>query len=159
MKNTSTILFALLLLIVLGVSACSDPAIPKEGSLVFVENDSTPIVYHNSGNSIDWEGIYYGTTPCADCSGINTSLRLNKDETFVITFFYEGKGKVTYVEQGKFVWDKYGTIVTLKGVKDKPNQYQVGEKCVFQLDMNGQKITGNLAGNYILKLDESQNAN
>lgn len=27
---------------------------------------------HNSRNSLDYEGVYTGTMPCADCSGIYT---------------------------------------------------------------------------------------
>jgi uncharacterized lipoprotein NlpE involved in copper resistance len=36
-------------------------------------------------------------------------------------------------------------------VKDSPNRYLVGENTLTQLDMEGNKITGNMADQYVLK--------
>ena len=35
--------------------------------------------FHNSLNSLDWEGTYSGILPCADCAGIQTLIKLNKN--------------------------------------------------------------------------------
>jgi NlpE N-terminal domain len=44
-----------------------------------------------------------------------------------------------------------GSIITLTGIKNKPNEYFVGENKLIQLDIDGNKITGSLADKYILK--------
>lgn len=105
---------------------------------------------HNSRNSLDYEGTYAGTMPCADCSGIYTEITLSGDN-FKKKTVYQGKedGQNTFEESGKYAWNNDGSIITLDG--DKSEQYQVGENKLFALDMNGKRITGDLADMYILK--------
>lgn len=115
------------------------------------DDDSTALTAdeHTSANSLSWNGIYKGITPCADCEGIDTEVILNEDNTYVIKTKYIGKGD-GLEEKGNFTWNKEGNTVTLIGLKDRPNQYFVGENRIIQLDMAGNKITGELADRYIL---------
>jgi uncharacterized lipoprotein NlpE involved in copper resistance len=104
----------------------------------------------NSMVSLDWDGLYMGTLPCADCEGIETWLTLSKDKSYLLKTKYIGKGDAS--EQfGKFSWNTAGSTITLAGIKNAPNQYLVGEGRLFQLDMDGKRITGNLAEKYELK--------
>ncbi|WP_316816379.1 copper resistance protein NlpE [Pedobacter nyackensis] len=106
---------------------------------------------HNAQNSLDWAGTYKGVTPCADCEGIETEVTLTSDMTFVIKTKYKGKGEKVFEETGSFKWDDKGSNITLEGLKDRPTQFFVGENTLTQLDMNGNKVTGDLAEKYILK--------
>lgn len=106
---------------------------------------------HNAQNSLDWEGTYKGVTPCADCEGIETTVILNKDMTFVIQTKYKGKGDKVFEEKGHFNWDEKGTNITLEELKGRPSQFFVGENTLTQLDMDGNKVTGDLAEMYILR--------
>lgn len=106
---------------------------------------------HNAQISLDWNGSYKGITPCADCEGIETEVILNKDMTYVIKTKYKGKDDKTFEEKGNFNWDKKGSIVILEGLKDRSNQFFVGENTLTQLDMDGKKVIGELADNYILR--------
>jgi len=111
---------------------------------VFIDND-------NSKNSLDWNGTYKGTTPCADCDGIATEITLNKDLTFEIKTKYLGKGDgKVFLEKGTFTWDKTGSIIIFKDIKERPSQYKVGENKLIQLDMKGKIIKGALAEKYVL---------
>lgn len=113
--------------------------------------DTTVVEMHNSNNSLDWQGTYKGTTPCADCEGIATEMTLNNDLTFVLKTKYLGKGDgKVFEEKGTFAWDKSGSTITLNNLKGKPNQYKVGENRLIQLDMKGKIITGALAEKYVL---------
>jgi heat shock protein HslJ len=106
---------------------------------------------HNSQNALDWPGTYKGTTPCADCEGIETVVILNKDLTFVIKTKYLGKGDAKiFEEKGNFTWDNTGSIILLQGLKGRPSQYKVGENRLIQLDMEGKVITGPLAEKQVL---------
>lgn len=106
---------------------------------------------HNAQNSLDWEGTYKGLTPCADCEGIETEVTLNKDMTFAIKTRYKGKSDKFFEENGRFKWDEKGSNITLEGLKGHPAQFFVGENTLTQLDMDGNKVTGDLAEMYILK--------
>jgi uncharacterized lipoprotein NlpE involved in copper resistance len=108
-----------------------------------------------ASTALDVAGTYKGMLPCADCEGINTTLQLNLDSTFVLKTQYEGKANSnpdSYREQtvqGSWKWVT-GNVIELSNVKDAPNRYFVSENKVIQLDMQGNKITGNLADKYIL---------
>lgn len=108
---------------------------------------------HNSRNSLDYEGTYTGTLPCADCEGIYTEITL-KGDNYTMKLVYKGKenkGKNEFTEAGTYTWDESGSIITLNLANDKPKKYQVGENLLFALDQDGKRVTGDLAANYILK--------
>jgi len=117
-------------------------------------NDQTLSVLdtiHNSRNSLDHDGTYTGTFPCADCSGINIEITLNNG-TYTMKSVYEGKeqdGENTFTESGTYTWDNTGSIIIFDG--DDTNRYQVGENTLIALDENGNRITGDLADMYILR--------
>lgn len=106
----------------------------------------------NSETSLDWDGVYVGTTPCANCEGIETELTLGKDKTFVLKTKYIGKGaEKIKTEKGTFSWDGSGSVIVLNGLEHKPNQYKVGENHLVQMDMQGKIVEGSLASKYILQ--------
>ena len=57
---------------------------------------------HNAKNSLDYLGTYKGILPCADCEGIETTITLNKDETYTSTVKYLGKSSEEIKEIGDF---------------------------------------------------------
>jgi uncharacterized lipoprotein NlpE involved in copper resistance len=104
----------------------------------------------NSMTSVDWPGTYFASLPCADCQGIETTLTLNKDLTYSMTRNYLGKeGAMPDVSKGTFKWNTEGSRITLSN--QSPSDIQVGENQLFHLDMNGNRITGDLADKYIYK--------
>jgi heat shock protein HslJ len=105
---------------------------------------------HNSRISVDWNGIYKGTIPCADCEGIQTELTLMEDGSFARRTTYLGKDAETRSDNGHFTWNDAGSSVTLTFEDGGTQQYQVGENMLFHLDREGNRITGDLAENYIL---------
>ncbi|ULQ56704.1 copper resistance protein NlpE N-terminal domain-containing protein [Flavihumibacter rivuli] len=102
----------------------------------------------NSQTSLDWDGVYTGVLPCADCEGLETVVMLNKDNTYSIQRRYKGKSTDIVSKTGKFSWNKEGGKVILEG--ENPGTFQVGENALIQLDMDGNKITGELASKYVL---------
>jgi len=102
---------------------------------------------HNSQNSLDWSGTYQGTLPCADCPGIRYVLTLKEDNSYQLKTQYLERGDSVFTESGKFTWDKNGNQITLA---ERGEKFQVGENQLFHLDMEGNRITGDLAEHYIL---------
>ncbi|MDR0646325.1 MAG: copper resistance protein NlpE N-terminal domain-containing protein [Elusimicrobiota bacterium] len=90
-------------------------------------------IVRTSRNSVDWDGTYAGIIPCADCNGIKVEITLNLEGTYKISYTYLGK-------IGHIILD----------TKEFPPYYIVGAGKLIQLDMNGQEITGELAGKYVL---------
>ena len=104
---------------------------------------------HNAKNSLDYKGIYTGKVPTGSGEGMLVSLTL-EDSTYVKKTEYVGKKEI-FEDKGKYTWNAEGNTVILDGIKDAPNQYFVGENTLTQLDMEGKKIAGELADQYILK--------
>ena len=146
MKN-NVLIFSVVCLL-LGLNACKSES--KQKTEAAVETQAATV--DNSKSSVDWNGTYFGVLPCADCSGIETRITLNSDNTYHISWKYQDKNDELYQKSGTFLWDADGGIITLEGLdkNECPNQYQVGENCLFHLDMDGNRITGDLAPNYVL---------
>jgi len=99
--------------------------------------------------SLDWAGVYTGTIPSAGGSGIDVRLKINKDETFELSYKYlDRPPENSFISTGSFKWDD-GNNITLD-IKDTPSHYKVAKNKLIQLDMSGKPITGNLADNYVL---------
>lgn len=106
---------------------------------------------HTSQISLDWWGTYKGVLPCADCEGIETILRINKDSSFQLIKKYLGKKSDSTEIYGTFIWNEEGNTIILNNISNAPNKYFVRENSVIQLDMEGNIISGELADKYILK--------
>ena len=100
----------------------------------------------------DWVGTYSGVVPCADCSGIETQITLNRDNTYQISWKYQDRGDEVFQHSGTLQWNADKSIITLGSLnKDYfPNMYKLGKGSLIQLDVEGNVITGNLAPNYVL---------
>jgi uncharacterized lipoprotein NlpE involved in copper resistance len=105
---------------------------------------------HGSRNSLDWEGVYAGTIPSASGSGIDVTIVLRADSTYVVLYHYVGGQDGDFIAAGTFAWDENGDVITMDA-KDIPPHYRVGEGRLIQLDMEGQPITGVLADHYVLR--------
>lgn len=110
--------------------------------------DSTEMVdASNARNSLDVIGVYQGTTPCADCEGIETTVQL-LDSTYKTTLVYKGKSTKAFEQTGSWKWVN-GSTIELQDAK-AALKYFVAENKLIQLDGDGNKITGELAAKYIL---------
>lgn len=116
------------------------------------------VAAHNAKNSLDYIGTYKGILPCADCEGLETTICINENNTYNIKTLYQGKGEKVFEQKGAFSWNKAGNTIVLDDVKNGPNQYFVGENTLTQLTMSGEKVTGNLAAQYILAKQPNSNA-
>ena len=100
-----------------------------------------------SQNALDWNGTYQGIIPCASCEGIETRLSLSLDGSYALATTYLGKENQPAVTKGTFKWDDTGSKIQL----DSGSQYQVGENQLFLLDIDGNRINGELAEHYRLQ--------
>ncbi|MBC9797909.1 copper resistance protein NlpE [Sinomicrobium weinanense] len=108
---------------------------------------------HNAANSLDFEGVYEGTIPCADCEGIKTTVTIGKDHAFTVISEYLGKeGDNTFTDKG--TWDIEESTITLKQEDESVMKFFVGEGFIQFLDQEGNKIEGDMADMYILKKTE-----
>ncbi|MDO9554431.1 copper resistance protein NlpE [Rhodonellum sp.] len=116
----------------------------SEGDLVEFQDE------HNAQNSLDFMGVYKGILPCADCEGIEILLELESGNSYTKKVIYHGKtDQKTQESSGIFSWNEAGNTITLVG-EALPNQYFVGENHLFHLDIEGNRITGDLAAKYRL---------
>lgn len=142
--------------------ACASEDAPAEkptadGSAATESNTGSPTeasplpIGDNSRTSLDWAGTYSGVVPCASCPGIETVVTLRDDGTFEHSMLYIDESPIPETRSGTFTWNDAGGKVTLKTGGNDAQQYQVGENQLFHLDQQGERITGELAGHYVLQ--------
>lgn len=141
----------------LGIAACNDagkkePTTTTDGTATDTSGAKKEVDMHNAENSLDLDGVYEGTLPCADCEGIKTTVNLNKDKTFTLSEEYLGKkDPMKFSSKGKWVVNQ--NTITLqfdKELQDRRVQYKAGEGRIWLLDQEGKEITGALADKYML---------
>ena len=155
MKNTQKgSLFVTLFLVTIGfLSSCQtktnkDELIVDDAMFEMEETDESD--GHTALNSIDFLGIYKGILPCADCEGIETIIELGTGNSYSKKTTYLGKENQNVIESsGTFTWNDAGNTITLTN-EESPNQYFVGENVLFHLDLEGNRISGDLADKYQL---------
>ncbi len=142
--------FALLVVLAVALSACQNNKKAEKNTSAQKTKQIVDTV-HTSQNSLDWAGTYTGVLPCADCPGIKTTLTLNNDNTYSLKMDYLER-KSSFKEEGEFKWNTTGSKITLypKEKNSASTSYQVGENKLFQLDGDGNRITGELADKFIL---------
>ncbi|PIE50152.1 MAG: hypothetical protein CSA38_04470 [Flavobacteriales bacterium] len=103
---------------------------------------------HSAEYALNYEGVYKGTYPCADCSGIQVSLTLNTDKTFRYETVYLGKKDGRFVHKGNYTIKE--NILTIQE-NDQPIHFAVGESALTLLGNDLKPNTGELASFYLLK--------
>lgn len=106
---------------------------------------------HTARISVDWNGTYYGEIPTASGSGMIVRITLNEDEFYELQYHYIDRPEILYKVSGPFSWHSDGATITLEGLDNYPKYYWVSSGYMIQLDMKGERITGALADNYVLR--------
>jgi NlpE-like protein len=118
-------------------------------------------------NSLEEVSVYEGVLPCADCSGIETVLKIYhgdgtmESHQFELTQVYKGKGEKAFKEYGNFNLergledDPDGTVYVLNWDKPQSEQLFYGHTStapdkLYLLNNKREKIKSEL--NYTLNL-------
>ena len=151
---------AFYIFMILGMFSCKDEEEPSN-TIEIIDNKETGINMlesgydeaHTSRNSLNWEGVYTGVLPSDDCEGIDTSISLDKGQTYLLKLRYLGspeKERKDFISEGKFSWDENGNNITLEGAKEGSRKFKVGENYLLPLDKNAKEVEGIPGNNYKL---------
>ena len=100
-------------------------------------------------NTVHYQGTYKGTLPTASGTGVEVTIVLTGDDYTKTTVYKESADK-PFENSGRIEWNEEGNTITLTGT-EAPNKYRVEENRLIHLDVDGNVITGDLAGQYILE--------
>jgi len=94
---------------------------------------------------------YVGTLPCADCEGIDVTLQLKNDSSYIMNSVYKGSrvdsSNNHLVDNG--TWSTNGDTIILSA-KGNTTKYIKTDTALIQLDGDSKRITGSIADNFIL---------
>lgn len=141
---------ACLFLLACACRPASDPLGEGAGPSASATGTASVPDAHSSRNSLDWAGTYSGVIPCADCPGIRDTVTLHADGRFERTLVYLERSVKPQVERGSFSWNAAGSNVTLRETGGAGQHFKVGENRLIHLDQQGNPITGELAGHFVL---------
>ena len=107
---------------------------------------------HCAANSLDYRGTYRGTLPAADCPGIETTLTLEEDGSYLLHMEYLERA-TSFDERGTYAVE--GNLLTLTPDDgENAGYYKVEERLLRHLDADRQPITGALADHYVLRKEQ-----
>lgn len=128
----------------------TDISVAKD-STTSIENISTNDD-HYARNSLSYGGVYEGTTPCADCPGIDIVITLDYEGNYTKKMTYRDKEPDNvFTTSGKYTWDDSGSMITLTGEKDGGAYYKVIENALIMLDADKKEVTGPNVDKYVLR--------
>jgi len=95
---------------------------------------------------------YVGTLPCADCAGIDVSLQLNKNKTYILNAVYRFASADSSSNSNKETgtWSEGNDTIYLANTNAAVARYIKTDTGLLQLDGSGNRITGPLAAMYML---------
>lgn len=152
----------ILLVVIFQLVSCNSKKNQDEDKTTVIDSTTTAI---DDDSVVDTNLVFEGTLPCADCSGIETVLKINTIENkFELSSTYKGKSpEKKFVEKGSINTERGlekdidGTIYILNW--DKPENEQVyygyfskNPEKLYLLDRNKKVIKSKL--NYFLELNE-----
>ena len=142
----------LIALFAITLVSCTNQSKKQNGTIQDTEINESVIDSHTSEMSLDWAGVYEGLLPCADCEGIETTIELRENHTYLAHYKYIGKSADSneFSQEGTFTWDVMGSTITMES-ENETSQYKVGENQIRLLNADGEVNTGNLAELYVLK--------
>ena len=132
----------------LSLTSCKKDATMNEEKIT-VDSTSVeiPVDMHNAMSSLDYQGTYLGSLPCADCEGIQTQLTLKQDKTYVLDEHYVKNGKALHPSKqtGRFQFDaKQPSLIRLEHAT-QPRVYFIGEGFAEARDIQtGEKLSEQL---------------
>jgi uncharacterized lipoprotein NlpE involved in copper resistance len=113
------ILSSLLLL-----AACSETPKP--------DTETPPAI---AAQPVSWPGYYTGTLPCADCPGVETSLWVRGDSSFVLQQRSIDRDSVRTGTIGQ--WHVVNGMITIGAAGDKPDFWRPTDKGLLMVDEMG----------------------
>lgn len=155
-------LLALACLATLALSACNKPAepapapapadAPKAAEPAAPTPAPVAAAEPTAADAAAFAGTFSGTVPCADCSGIDTTLELKADGSYALSETYQDKGGSPAKGDGTWTAEENGKRVRLdpNSKSDDDRLFEVVNKDeIRMLDQEGKTIDSQL--NYSLK--------
>lgn len=105
------------------------------------------------GSSLEWEGFYHGQLPSSGGDGMNVTLILKEDSTYVYQFRYEGRNDEYFQQKGSFSWNNKGSIIELQMKENPaslPEKYTVEENFLRPREWKKKDVEGTIQGEYML---------
>lgn len=154
MKKISAVTLAALLAAAVGLAGCGSPA----GSNADQGAPAAGIETQALSPMQKISGVYAGELPCADCSGIRTTLYLRANGVYTRISEYAGRvgeGQNGFEEGGRWTLDERGLIrMTPAAEGGTASLARAEEGAVRLLNADGEDVEGALADFYVLKKDQ-----
>lgn len=124
MKNSPFVLLLAVALVRCGAPASSDTPATTTDTVVVV-----------SKVPAQWTGYYSGNLPCRDCPGIETTLWVRSDSSFILQQRYLERDSIRMGTMGQ--WHVVNGLLTIGYAGDKPDFYQATDQGILLVDEMG----------------------
>lgn len=99
----------------------------------------------------NWVGTYRGVLPCINCEGLEATLTLKEDTTFLLKINFLGSDVTIPDTTGNVTWTKPNKLFALDIKSYFSSQFEIAGDTLFNLDLDGKRVVGADAPKFIFK--------
>lgn len=99
----------------------------------------------------NWVGTYQAVLPCVNCDGLEATLTLKEDTTFMLKIKFLGSDVVIPDTTGAVIWTEPNKAFTLDVRSYLSSQFVISGDTLLNLGLDGQRVVGADAPKFIFK--------
>ena len=89
-----------------------------------------------------WVGTYKSVLPCVNCEGLETTITLKEDTTFLLKINPLGSDVTIPDTTGRMIWTETNKFFTLNIESMVSKHFEVAGDTLFNLDLYEERVTG-----------------
>lgn len=100
---------------------------------------------------IDWVGTYKGVLPCVNCEGLEATVTLKEDTTFLLKINFLGSDLTIPDTTGKVIWNEPNKLFSLDIASYLSPHFEISGDTLFNLGLDSKRVVGSDAKKFIFK--------
>jgi hypothetical protein len=99
----------------------------------------------------NWIGTYKAVLPCINCEGLEATLSLKEDTTFLLKINFLGSDVVIPDTTGRVIWTEPDKLFSLDIAGYFSSHFEIAGDTLFNLDLDHKRVVGADAPKFIFK--------
>ncbi len=99
----------------------------------------------------NWIGTYKAKLPCVNCEGLEATLTLKEDTTFLLKINFLGADIIIPDTTGRVIWNEPDKLFSLDIASYFSSYFEIAGDTLFNLDLDRKRVVGVDAPKFIFK--------
>lgn len=99
----------------------------------------------------NWIGTYKAVLPCINCEGLEATLTLKEDTSFLLKINFLGSDVIIPDTTGRVIWNESDKLFSLDIAGYFSSHFEIAGDTLFNLDLDRKRVVGADAHKFIFK--------